>query len=112
MAFHGRGHRAHCGGNVFNGEIYNYKTNSWTDKLYVGGLVGEELRTFHLRTMSPDLIKAELYGLDIFNSPLENNKLLYRTESVVTNFADINQYIFKLDLKVLFIISYLINQFI
>lgn len=79
--------------NVEGGEIYNYKTNSWSPTLYVGGLVAEELRTFHLRSKTPDLIKAELYGLDIINAPLEQNKHLISINT--TNYADINSYIFR-----------------
>ena len=83
---------------IQGGEIYDYKTNSWSPTLYVGGLVGEELRTFHLRTMAPDLIKAELSGLD-----MNNNHVTYNCN--LANYADINSYIFRQRVQELLFIS-------
>ena len=35
---------------IIGGEIYNYKTNSWTTTLYVGSLTSEATKSWHIRT--------------------------------------------------------------
>jgi len=35
---------------IIGGEIYNYKTNSWTTTLYVGSLTSEAIKSWHIRT--------------------------------------------------------------
>ena len=35
---------------IIGGEIYNYKTNTWTTSLYVGAITSEATRTWHIRT--------------------------------------------------------------
>lgn len=50
-------------------EIYNYKTNTWETTLYVGELVSEMEKTFHIRSKTP--IESSVY----INGSVElNNK--------------------------------------
>ena len=35
---------------IIGGEIYNYKTNTWTTSLYVGAITSEATKTWHIRT--------------------------------------------------------------
>jgi hypothetical protein len=37
---------------IVGGEIYNYKTNSWTTTLYVGSLTSEATKSWHIRTQN------------------------------------------------------------
>ena len=47
---------------VNNGEIYDFQTNSWCEKLEIPYLLGEAKKTYHLRTINPDLLSAEING--------------------------------------------------
>lgn len=82
--------------NLEGGEIYDFRTNKWVPTLCVGGIVCEETKTFHVRTQeNPDLIKAELIGLDIHNEPTNPSKLISTNTNATITYADINTYIFR-----------------
>lgn len=45
---------------INNGEIYDWKTNKWVEKLFIQDLVSESEKTFHIRTKTPELIDGKL----------------------------------------------------
>uniref|UniRef100_A0A6C0B9R1 VWFA domain-containing protein n=1 Tax=viral metagenome TaxID=1070528 RepID=A0A6C0B9R1_9ZZZZ len=53
------------------GEIYDYESNTWKQTLCIPYLLGEAKRQYYLRTFNPDLLEAELRGIDL------NNKFIY-----------------------------------
>ncbi len=77
---------------IDNGEIYDYKTNTWQNQINIGGLVSEEVRTFHLRTLTKDMIKVNVLGVELQKS-IYSGELINQTHIVELN--DINKYIFR-----------------
>lgn len=45
---------------IIGGEIYNYKTNTWTTSLYVGAITSEATRTWHIRTRG-DIAEVKVF---------------------------------------------------
>jgi len=45
---------------INNGEIYDWKTNKWVEKLFIQDLVSESKKTFHIRTKTPELIDGKI----------------------------------------------------
>jgi hypothetical protein len=45
---------------VENGLVYNYKSNQWVDKLFIGDIVGEANKTYHLISNTPENCNAVL----------------------------------------------------
>ena len=57
---------------VEHGVIYNYNTNLYTDRLYIGDIVGESNKVYHLFTDTPSTCYVHLKTTkDICNNPLE-----------------------------------------
>ncbi len=77
---------------IDNGEVYDYKTNTWQNQINIGGLVSEEVRTFHLRTLTKDMIKVNVLGIELQKS-IYSGELINQTHIVELN--DINKYIFR-----------------
>jgi hypothetical protein len=50
-------------------EIYNYKTNTWETTLYVGELVSEMEKTFHIRSKVPIESSININGYIELNNP-------------------------------------------
>jgi hypothetical protein len=49
---------------IGHGEIYDYKTNSWENTIFVPHLVSEQLKTYHIRTNSKNECTITLVGKD------------------------------------------------
>ena len=45
---------------IIGGEIYNYKTNTWTTSLYVGAITSEATRSWHIRTRG-DIAEVKVF---------------------------------------------------
>ena len=46
---------------INNGEIYDFRTNTWNKELQIASLLGEAKKTYHLRTTTtPELLSAEI----------------------------------------------------
>jgi len=45
---------------INNGEIYDFRTNTWNQELKIASLLGEAKKTYHLRTKMPELLSAEI----------------------------------------------------
>lgn len=75
---------------VINGEIYNYQTNDWSNKLYIGNLVNEQNKTFHLRSSNPTDCQISIYGKNVVlnddNITLQEN-ITYNGLIDLTNYA-------------------------
>lgn len=56
---------------IENGQIYDWKTNKWTQTLLVGELAGDTERTFHVRTETPRHIIGEFWGIPVMPRDLE-----------------------------------------
>ena len=50
---------------IENGEIYDWKTNVWSETLSIGCLSSSMVKTFYVRTKYPRLISGELYGNNV-----------------------------------------------
>jgi hypothetical protein len=45
---------------INNGEIYDFRTNTWNKELKIASLLCEAKKTYHLRTKTPELLSAEI----------------------------------------------------
>lgn len=77
---------------IDNGEIYDYKTNTWKKQINISGLVSEQVRTFHLRSLIKEIFKVNILGIELQN-PTYCGELINQTHIVEIN--DINKYIFR-----------------
>lgn len=50
---------------VSDGEIYDYRTNTWSNTLQIESLVGEAKKTYHLRSKTPAALKATISATDV-----------------------------------------------
>uniref|UniRef100_A0A6C0LH90 VWFA domain-containing protein n=1 Tax=viral metagenome TaxID=1070528 RepID=A0A6C0LH90_9ZZZZ len=50
-----------------HGEIYDFQSNTWTKTLCIPYLLGEAKKQYYMRTYNPDLLEAELRGIDLDN---------------------------------------------
>jgi len=48
-----------------HGEIYDFQSNTWTKTLCIPYLLGEAKKQYYMRTYNPDLLEAELRGIDL-----------------------------------------------
>jgi hypothetical protein len=79
-----------------NGELYDYKTNSWTSELSVGNLLGEQVKTYHIRTKNPEDCNVSVTGINIirfrqkckqYERPVgcsDEYLILYTTDDLIT----------------------------
>ena len=61
---------------IHQGEIYDYVTNTWSNKLRISSLSSEAKKTYHVRTTSPENISATIS---------------YNNSNSSSNFEEINQ---------------------
>ena len=47
---------------AYNGEIYNWRTNTWETTIHVGSLPCGVEKTFHVRTTEPELFSGKIVG--------------------------------------------------
>ena len=77
---------------IHNGLIYNYKSNLWTDTLFVGNIVGETNKIFHLISSDPD----ECMPLIITGKTMTGEKYSRIIEKHhVFGHRDLTKYIFR-----------------
>jgi len=51
---------------VENGEIYDYVTNTWSNKLSIPTMLSESNKTFHLRSETPEQISVNISAINSF----------------------------------------------
>jgi hypothetical protein len=49
---------------IINGELYNYKTNKWTDVLYENNLTSDSIKFYQLKTDNPTNVEIIIYEKD------------------------------------------------
>ncbi len=84
---------------VENGEIYDYKTNTWSSNLYVSSILSESEKIYHIRAQNPDDIKANITAINaITNEDFQHNverlPELSTTEDTVLE-TDLTKYILR-----------------
>jgi hypothetical protein len=81
-------------------EIYNYETNGWTNELYIGNLIHQKEKVFHIRRLDT-LVQVSLYSNDslihstvrsslteslfIYMLRQKSQELLYQANELLTN---------------------------
>jgi hypothetical protein len=85
-------------------EIYDYKTNTWnTDSLKIGTLLSESVKTYHVRTTTPQeqitaTICAEQITATICAEQItpQNTPFIYHVANLITNTPqDLTKYMFR-----------------
>ena len=89
---------------ITDGEIYNYRTNTWSDVIKINSLTGDSESILHIRSKSPFDINIELFGIN--NLDNQENKVvkicdtiyfpsLISLDPTIPTFTNIIKYIFR-----------------
>jgi hypothetical protein len=64
---HGIVHRVYKSARLIveNGEVYDWKTNTWTNEVYIGGLAADTKKRYHIQTDDPNKICVRFMDDDI-----------------------------------------------
>lgn len=64
---HGIVHRVYKSARLIveNGEVYDWKTNTWTNEVYIGGLAADTKKRYHIQTDDPDKIRVRFMDDDV-----------------------------------------------
>lgn len=74
---------------IENGLLYDYSTNQWVNSLFVGTIVGESNKTFHIISDHPDECKV------ILNCKNNNNNFLFQASIINNPNSDHTIYLFR-----------------
>ena len=72
---------------IQNGEIYNYKTNTWETELYIGNLVSDMEKIYQIRTVPVD-------PQSIISATIQNENIEYPI-NLSDEVCDLTKYIFR-----------------
>jgi hypothetical protein len=78
---------------IQNGLVYDYKNNIWVDILYIGEIVSESNKNYHIISSNPDECVISL--LSKKNTSIENDKNVFVTISRIEECADHTKYIYR-----------------
>ena len=88
--------------NTNNCEIYDYKTNSWSNTLKIGPLLSESIKTYHVRTKTLEQITATICDEQITATICaeqitpQNTPFIYHVANLITNAPqDLTKYMFR-----------------
>jgi hypothetical protein len=70
---------------VEHGEIYDYSENQWSSELYIGNLLSDQKKIYHIRTHQPRQIIVRV----------TNNKIHNETRIGMDSYDDLSVYIFR-----------------
>jgi len=76
---------------IKNGEIYNYKTNTWEKELYIGDLVSEMEKIYQIRSVTPNQVECEIHHSGSFQYVIKSSD----NPSHLTNLTNLTNYIFR-----------------
>lgn len=61
---------------IENGEIYNYKTNTWSSTLTIDTLTSEVIKQFHLKSINPRNVVVKIFAASIIHGETEASLIL------------------------------------
>ena len=84
---------------VENGEIYDYKTNTWSSNLYVSSILSESEKIYHIRCNNTDDIQVNITAINAttnedFNHNVERLPSLLVSEDTILE-TDLTKYILR-----------------
>ena len=84
---------------VENGEIYDYKTNTWSSNLYVSSILSESEKVYHIRCNNTDDIEVNVTAINAitnqdFKHTVERLPELLTTEDTILE-SDLTRYILR-----------------
>ena len=84
---------------IQNGEIYDYKTNTWSSNLYVSSILSESEKVYHIRAKNPDDIDVNVTAINAitnedFKHTVERLPELSTTEDTILE-TDLTKYILR-----------------
>jgi hypothetical protein len=84
---------------IQNGEIYDYKTNTWSSNLYVSSILSESEKVYHIRCNNTDDIEVNVTAINAvtnedFKHTIERLPSLLVSENIVLE-TDLTKYILR-----------------
>jgi hypothetical protein len=84
---------------IQNGEIYDYKTNTWSSNLYVSSILSESEKVYHIRAKNPNDIEVNVTAINAitnedFKHTVERLPELSTTEDTILE-TDLTKYILR-----------------
>jgi hypothetical protein len=84
---------------ICNGEIYNYKTNTWSSNLYISSILSESEKIYHIRCNNPDDIQSTVTAINAitnedFTHTIERLPHLLTSENTILE-NDLTKYILR-----------------
>jgi hypothetical protein len=84
---------------IENGEIYNYKTNTWSSNLYISSILSESEKIYHIRCNNPDDIQSTVTAINAitnedFTHTIERLPHLLTSENTILE-NDLTKYILR-----------------
>jgi Mg-chelatase subunit ChlD len=75
---------------IKNGEIYNYKTNTWESTLYIGNLVSEMEKIYQIRSSTPNQVECIINNPHSFQYIINSN-----SSNKLSDVTNLTNYIFR-----------------
>lgn len=84
---------------IENGEIYDYKTNTWSSNLHVSSILSESEKIYHIRAQNPDDIQVNITAINAITNEDFKHKVdrlpeLLTTEDTILE-SDLTKYILR-----------------
>jgi len=67
---------------IENGEIYNYKTNTWSNTLLIDSLTSESTKQFHLKSVNPRNVIVKIFATSIVNGETEPTLIMSEIDEI------------------------------
>ena len=80
---------------VENGHIYDYKNNIWVKELYIGNIVGESNKIYHLLSNSPDECNVYIKANNNNTNTNNNEIICIYVNKLLNDNIDYTNYIFR-----------------
>ena len=77
---------------INDGEIYDYKTDTWNNTLHISSLLGEDKKIYHIRSKTPENVYGTIFGKDIAHNHKDIREL-YHVNSIEK--TSLVKYIFR-----------------
>jgi hypothetical protein len=62
---------------INDGEIYDYRTDTWNNTLRISSLLGEDKKIYHIRSKTPNSVRGIIFGKDVGHNNKDIRQLFH-----------------------------------